>query len=158
MSGQEISSDGVAQPTIVCIRGPSCSGKTAMAERLIAGLSTQGHRVAYVKWSYDEPDLQDSSSMRIWHTKPVAMVRSGQARVDIMYPQLAGPSIEDLLAYVPGAADIILIETHQPERYPTLLARVSTPEPGEQILQRWDLNTMADDAADAIGRIAALRR
>ena len=61
-------------PQVICVRGPSRSGKTSICERLVAGLEQSGLRVAYLKRTHHLLDLPDKSSARIWDSGPALMM------------------------------------------------------------------------------------
>ncbi|WP_322818225.1 molybdopterin-guanine dinucleotide biosynthesis protein MobB, partial [Tepidiforma sp.] len=54
--------DGPAGPVVVCVRGPSRSGKTAMICGLLERLAIPGLRVAYAKRTHHELDLPEKAS------------------------------------------------------------------------------------------------
>src|SRR3990172_5568392 len=110
-------------PQVVCVRGPSRSGKTTMCQLLIAALADSGVKAAYLKRTHHLLDLPEKSSGRIWANGPAAMVLRATDRLQITLPPGDGlPG--DLLAHVPADADIVLLETHEPEPYPTILSRL----------------------------------
>jgi molybdopterin-guanine dinucleotide biosynthesis protein MobB len=138
----------VIGPRVVCVRGPSKSGKTAMCERLIEGLGQAGLRVAYIKRTHHVLDLPEKSSGRIWSAGPALMVIRATDRVQVTSP-VGTSELSHLLDMVPRGIDIALVETHQPEPYPTILAEALLPAENEQVFGSWRL----PDIDDAVTRV-----
>lgn len=132
-------------PAVVCVRGPSGSGKTALIEQLIARLTDAGLCVAYVKRTHHALDLPAKGSGRVWAAGPAAMVIHGVDRVQVTLPP-GEATAERLLAWVPPEIDVVLFETHTPERYPTVLASAEIAVTGEQLIGRWALASLEADA------------
>ncbi len=148
--------DGVTiGPVVVCIRGPSRSGKTTMVTRLVPLLAAAGVRVAYVKRTHHLLDLPEKSSGRVWAAEPAAMVIRAPDRVQVTLPA-GDASAREVLRHVPREADVVLLETHQPEPYPTVLAAAFEPCPGERVIGRWELGSVEADADAAAAAIRAL--
>ncbi len=141
-------------PVVVCVRGPSRSGKTAMVERLIERFRVTGHRAAWVKRTHHLLDLPEKSSGRVWTRTPAAMVVGASDRVQVTLPPGDDDELKTLLRACPADADIVLLETHSPEPYPTILSEVLTPAAGESVIGRWapgaDLESVASRLAPDI--------
>lgn len=139
-------------PAVVCVRGPSRSGKTAVVVELVPRLQVLGLKVAYLKRTHHPLDLPEKASGRVWVQVPAAMVIRTPDRVQVTTPA-GGAEPGDLLAHLPPGIDIALLETHSPEPYPTLLASVLAPVQGERVIGRWTPgheSEVADELASAV--------
>jgi molybdopterin-guanine dinucleotide biosynthesis protein MobB len=136
------------------VRGPSRSGKTAVSERLISGLGASGLRVAYLKRTHHALDLPEKASGRIWDRGPAAMVIRTGDRLQVTLP--AGePSPASLIAAVPVPVEVILLETHSAEAFPTILSMLCEPHAGEDVIGRWSLDTLDEAAPALLGAVLA---
>lgn len=142
-------------PQVVCVRGPSRSGKTTMCQLLTGALQTKGVKVAYLKRTHHLLDLPEKSSGRIWSQGPAAMVLRATDRLQVTLPSGEGTA-KDLLAHVPGDADLVLLETHEPEPYPTILSRLLEPSEDAPVIGSWDLETIEAAAASFVPSLLAL--
>jgi formylmethanofuran dehydrogenase subunit E len=142
-------------PAVVCVRGPSGSGKTALIERLVPNLERRGHRVAYLKRTHHLLDIPEKASGRVWASGPSAMLLRATDRAQLTLPPGDGTA-SSLLELVPPEIDVVLLETHSAEPFPTVLSAMETPVPGEQVLGRWGLETIDADASAAAAAIASL--
>ena len=140
-------------PAVVCVRGPSRSGKTAMCERIIRQLAPET-RVAYLKRTHHELDLPAKASGRIWVAGPAVMALRATDRLQITVAA-GDASAASLIDALPADIDVILLETHEQEAFPTILATALEPAEGEAIIGWFTLETMDSDAAAAA---AAIRR
>ncbi|MGD9935799.1 MAG: molybdopterin-guanine dinucleotide biosynthesis protein MobB [Dehalococcoidia bacterium] len=148
-------SNSTALPPILCVRGPSRSGKTSLATRIIKTLEDQGIRVGYIKRSHHVLDLPEKSSGRIWQAAPTAMLLRTPERTQLTVA-VADEALSSLAAALPPGLDLVLVETHAVEPYPTVLSALLEPDPGEQVVGRWTLDTLDSDAAAAATRAAQL--
>lgn len=144
----------LARAAVVCVRGVSRSGKTSLCERLIPALSARGLRVAYIKRTHHELDMPHKASGRIWASEPAAMMMRAADRLQVTLPPVEHDA-PALLAAVPVEIDLVLLETHTPEPFPTLLLRSLPAADGEDVLDTWSLETMDDDFARLEPRVAA---
>jgi formylmethanofuran dehydrogenase subunit E len=133
-------------PAVVCVRGPSRSGKTAMVERLVAALASSGRRSAYLKRTHHELDLPEKASARVWAQQPAAMVLRATDRLQVT-TAAGDASVESLLAGVPDDVDVVLLETHSAEPYPTIRATNAEPGPQERLVGTWTPGEPFDEAA-----------
>lgn len=140
-TGQHLSLVG---PAVVAVRGPSHSGKTAMCERLSTALGQQGLRVAWLKRTHHIVDVPGKASDRIWSAGVAATALRAEDRLVVTLPP-GGASAAEMLAAVPIDVDVVLLETHQPEDYPTILSNLLEPGDGETVIGRWDF--FAEDAS-----------
>ncbi len=137
--------DGLSRPLVVCVRGPSRSGKSTLCESLIRELRSDV-RVAWTKRTHHCLDLPHKSSGRIWEAAPAAMVVHAPDRLQLTFPAPA-PAAESLVAALPPTIDLILLETHEPEPFATILAESLPPADGEQVIGRFSLETASTVAA-----------
>ncbi len=136
----------IVGPHLFAVRGPSRSGKTATCERLVSGLSVNGIRVAWIKRTHHCVDLPGKSSDRVWAAAPAATIlRSDDRLIVTLPPGSSEPS--EMLASLPDDLDVVLLETHEPVAFPTLLSNFETPGEHEEVIGRWDL--YAEDSAVA---------
>lgn len=135
-------------PVVIAVRGPSRSGKTAMVEKLVAESQLEGWRVAWIKRTHHQLDLPEKSSGRVWATSPAAMVVYSPDRLQLTVPPVSADSAE-LLKRVPDGIDLVLLETHAPEPFPTILSTRLEPEASERVIGRFELFG-GQEAADAV--------
>jgi len=146
----------VVGPQVICVRGPSRSGKTTVCARLIEELSRLGMRVAYVKRTHHLLDLPEKSSARIWAAGPAAMVIRATDRIQVTTAPGTG-QLSELLAELPPEVDIAIVETHQPEDHPTIIAATLPPAENEQVIGSWTLDRLEDVVDQLVPVIMALR-
>lgn len=144
-----------ASPVVVCLRGPSRSGKTSIAERVIAHFESRGVRVAYVKRTHHQLDLPHKASGRIWARHPAAMLMASEERLQLTLTPVER-DVETLVRSLPAAVDLVLVETHTPEAYPTLAAETAEDVAEENLLGRWSLPDIETDAQSAVAAIETL--
>ena len=144
----------LARAAVVCVRGTSRSGKTSLCERLIPALSARGLRVAYIKRTHHQLDLPHKASGRVWAVEPAAMMMRADDRLQVTLPAVEH-HVDALLAAVPLDVDLVLLETHTPEAFPTVLLRSLPPAEGEVVLGTWSLETIDEDAARLEPLVAA---
>ena len=145
----------ITGPVIVAVRGPSRSGKTALVERLIAEAHAVGWKVAWVKRTHHQIDLPEKASGRVWATGPAAMVIHASDRVQVTRPSCP-PESATVLAQVPEGVDLILLETHTAESFPTILSDRMAPSDGESIVGRFTLFGAAEAATAVMPILAAM--
>lgn len=145
-----------AGPVIIAVRGPSRSGKTAMVERLIAALRTEPVSIGYVKRTHHLLDLPQKASGRVWASGPSAMLLRATDRTQLTLPPTS-PGAEGLLASLPPSVDLVLLETHEPEPYPTIASELAAPSAtGGDVLASWALPSIDTDASRAAAAVRAL--
>lgn len=145
----------VPGPVVVCVRGPSRSGKTAIVERLVAAFGTRDIRAGYAKRTHHLLDLPEKASGRVWSRGPAAMALAAVDRVQVTLP----PSSHDagaVLSVLPGDLELIFLETHSPEDYPTIRSVLAEPVAGEAVLGTWSLPTIDEDVLAILPRIESL--
>ncbi len=142
-------------PVVVAVRGPSRSGKTALVERLIEGGRERGWKVAWAKRTHHQIDLPEKASGRVWASGPEAMVLHAADRVQVTHPA-GGADSQAVLAHVPEGMDLILLETHTPEPYPTILSSLLEPADEETVIGRFELFGNREAAAASLPVIAGM--
>lgn len=142
-------------PVVVCVRGRSRSGKTALIERLIPLMAARGVRTAYVKRTHHELDLPEKASGRVWRAEPAAMAIQTPERLQFTVPR-NDLAVAELIGSIPGDVDLVLLETHSHEAYPTILSCDLEPEPGEVVIGRWAFGAADMAAAGVAPRLAKL--
>lgn len=140
---------------VVCVRGPSRSGKSSLCERLITRLETRGIHTGYIKRTHHPLDLPAKASGRIWAAGPTAMLLRTPDRLQLTVAT-AGESAAGLVEALPLEVDLVILETHTSEPYPTILSRETDPEPGEQVICRWSLDSLEADAVVAAAAVSTL--
>ncbi len=140
-------------PQVICVRGPSRAGKTTTCELIISALNARGLRVAYVKRTHHLLDLPEKSSGRVWERGPAAMVMYASDRLQLTVPP-GGSTAEDLLAVLPPDVDVVLLESHAPESYPTILSSMLPDEQEAPVIGRWELGKI-EATVDAIAPLLA---
>lgn len=142
-------------PAVVAIRGASKAGKTSLCAQLIPPLEQAGVRTAWVKRTHHRLDLPEKASGRIWDAAPSAMlVRAPDRRQLTLPPGTDGA--DDLARSVADYADLVLLETHRPEPFPTILIGDAFPAEGEDVLARWDSSATAAELEALAARLRRL--
>jgi len=135
-------------PQVICVRGPSRAGKTTTCELIISALNAHGLKVAYVKRTHHLLDLPEKSSGRVWERGPSAMVMYASDRLQLTLPP-GGGTAEELVAALPLDVDVVLLESHAPEAYPTILSSLLPDEQEAPVIARWELGAI-EATVDAI--------
>ncbi|MCC6419911.1 MAG: molybdopterin-guanine dinucleotide biosynthesis protein MobB [Gemmataceae bacterium] len=146
-------------PLVVCVRGPSRSGKTALCEALIRALGARA-TIGWCKRTHHGLDLPHKSSGRVWASGAAAMAVQAADRVQVTVrpDPNAGRDADALIAALPAGLDIVLFESHSPERFPVFLAEAAEPVPDERVLGRFSLDRVEDLApvwAESLLRMAS---
>lgn len=139
-------------PVVVCVRGPSRSGKTALVERLVGLLGAAGQQTVYLKRTHHLLDLPEKASGRVWAREPAGMVLRATDRLQITLPAGDGTAAS-LLRSCPPDTDIVLLETHTAEAYPTVLCDLLSPEAGEDVIGSWAAGTGFDSVAEKLAPV-----
>lgn len=127
----------LALPPVLAVRGPSRSGKSTLIERLLPLLRERGVNAAYLKHTHHALDLPEKASGRVWGAAPGAMVLAAPDRLQVTLPAPAPGDVRAMLAALPAAVDIALLEIHTAQPVPTLLSTLLQPEAEETVLARW---------------------
>lgn len=135
-------------PQVICVRGPSRAGKTTTCELIISELNAHGLKVAYVKRTHHLLDLPEKSSGRVWERGPSAMVMYASDRLQLTLPP-GGGTAEELVAALPLDVDVVLLESHAPEAYPTILSSLLPDEQEAPVIARWELGAI-EATVDAV--------
>lgn len=145
----------ITGPVILGVRGPSRSGKTALCELLVRALGERGLLVAWAKRTHHAVDLPGKSSDRIWAESPaVTLLRSDDRLAITTHP--GSRNAVELAAASPVAVDVVLLETHEPEPFPTILSDQLEPAPGEQVVGRWTFREEREAIEPAIVFLASV--
>lgn len=142
-------------PAVVCVRGPSRSGKTAIVERLIERFAEEDVRAGYAKRTHHLLDLPEKASGRVWSRRPAAMALAATDRIQVTLPP-ALQAAQNVLSVLPGDLDLVFLETHSPEHYPTIRSVLADDVEGEDVLGTWSLETLETDVAAVMPRVEAL--
>ena len=144
-------------PPLIGIAGWKKSGKTTLAERVIAELAARGLKVASIKHAHHnfriDDDDTDSARHRRAGASPVAVV---SARRWAVVRELAGerePSLADVVAAL-GPCDLVIVEGYKTAPIPKIECRRLEAH-GQEPLANDDPNVIAvaaDHATDASGR------
>ena len=149
-----MASGSLSAPLVVCVRGPSRSGKSTLCESLIAAIGDAA-RVAWIKRTHHALDLPEKSSGRVWAQSPATMVMRGPDRLQITLPTIA-PEAGPLVATVSPDIDLVLLETHTAEPFPSIVSTALDPEADEQVLARFSLDTARADAHPIAAALIAM--
>jgi len=154
-SSNYLAEPALVGPVVVAVRGPSRSSKTALVERLIDGGRERGWKIAWVKRTHHQIDLPEKASGRVWASGPEAMVLHATDRVQVTRAA-CGAGSPEVLAHVPEGMDLILLETHVPEPYPTILSSLLDPADEEAVIGRFELFGNREAAAASLPVIASM--
>ena len=145
----------ITGPITIAVRGPSHSGKTALCERLVEALGARGLLVAWVKRTHHIVDTPGKASDRIWQRSPaVTLLRSDDRLVVSSAPGSTKPA--DILGASPVAVDAVLLETHEPEPFPTVLSNLLEPVADEVVIARWAFMDEASAVAPAVEAVESM--
>ncbi len=120
--------------TVVCLRGPSGAGKTALAEQLLPLLAAQGLRCGYLKRAHHGLDIAGKDSDRLARAGAAAVLVHDATGTALFRQPTA--DLDTLLRLLPPDLDLVLLETFRPERFPVVLCGNVTAEAGETVLAR----------------------
>lgn len=145
----------ITGPAILAVRGPSRSGKTALCERLVESLGAMGLQVAWLKRTHHAIDTPGKASDRIWGRGPAITLLRSDDRLLVTSPA-GSPKVADILAASPVDVDVVLVETHEAEPFPTVLSTRLAPEADEDVVARWSYLDEASAVAPAIAAVRAM--
>ena len=96
----------------VCIVGKSKVGKTTLVEKLISELKKRGYRIAAVKHTTGEIDIDvpGKDSWRFAQAGSDAVLASSPARLAFIKNTTHDSSIDEILHIIGGGFDLVLIE------------------------------------------------
>ena len=142
---------------VIGIAGWKKSGKTTLAERLIAEFTRRGLKVASVKHAHHNFQIDDA------HTDSARHRRAGAAQVAVvsakrwaLIAELEGapePDLVQVIAWL-GPCDLVIVEGYKSAPIPKIEARRSAAFDNEPLADK-DPNVIAiaaDHAADGHGR------
>ncbi len=142
-------------PVVLAVRGPSRSGKTTLCEQLVESLGGDGLLVAWVKRTHHPVDTPGKASDRIWGRSPAVTLLRADDRL-LVTSAAGSTNPKDILGSSPVTVDVVLVETHEPEPYPTVLSTRLEPMPDEQIIARWEFGDEALAVEPAVATIRAM--
>ena len=98
-------------PAVISVHGPSGSGKTTLIERLLPRLRSRGLKVGVIKHAHHDLtlDVEGKDSWRMWQAGAAAVAVASPHETFIRQ-RGPKPSLERLLALMPGELDCILVE------------------------------------------------
>jgi molybdopterin-guanine dinucleotide biosynthesis adapter protein len=142
---------------VIGIAGWKKSGKTTLAERLIAEFTRRGLKVASVKHAHHNFQIDDA------HTDSARHRRAGASQVAVvsakrwaLVSELEGapePDLAQVIAWL-GPCDLVIVEGYKSAPIPKIEARRSAAFDNEPLVDK-DPNVIAiaaDHAADGHGR------
>ena len=98
-------------PVVISVHGPSGSGKTTLIEQLLPRLRSRGLKVGVIKHAHHglTLDVEGKDSWRMWQAGAAAVAVASPHETFIRQ-RGPKPSLERLLALMPGELDCILVE------------------------------------------------
>ncbi len=107
---------------VVCIVGRSGTGKTTLIERLIPDLIGRGYRVAVVKHTDQNPDLDKpgKDTWRFANAGSTTVVLSTPRRVMVNAAMPGGLTVAQSLRFAGGDCDLILVEGYHENPFPKI--------------------------------------
>lgn len=155
LASKALRARSITGPVVIAVRGPSHSGKTALCERLVEALGARVLLVAWMKRTHHIIDTPGKASDRIWRRSPaVTLLRSDDRLVVSSAPGSTRP--DDMLAAAPVAVDVVLLETHEPEPYPTVLSTLIEPAANEAVVARWAFMDELSVVAPVVAAVESL--
>lgn len=122
---------------------------------LVERLAPAGIRIGYAKRTHHGLDLPEKASGRVWAAGPGAMAIACPDRLQLTFPPGDGAA-KALIRSFPAEIDLVLLETHTPEPYPTIRSELIEAAEGEATFATWslaDLDGAAARAAAAVQRL-----
>ena len=120
------------RPPVLCFVGRKNSGKTTLMEKVIAGLTADGHRVAAVKHDAHrfEIDHPGKDSYRFQAAGAhIAVIASREKSAAVLHHREEIP-LESILSRFVEGGDIILAEGYKASRFPKIeVHRKATGDP-----------------------------
>ncbi len=104
----------MSQPPVVSFVGNSGAGKTALLEKVVRELKARGYRVAVIKHSHHDFDIdhEGKDSWRFAQAGSDCVVISSPARVAMVQRSATGgePPLDELVGLVADRVDVVLTE------------------------------------------------
>jgi molybdopterin-guanine dinucleotide biosynthesis protein B len=148
---------GAGSTPVIGIAGWKKSGKTTLAERLIAEFTRRGHRVATVKHAHHDFQIDDAETDSARHRRAGAsQVAVVSAKRWALIAELEGAPEPDLAQVIGrlGPCDLVIVEGYKSAPIPKIETRRSAAFDSEPLADK-DPNVIAvaaDHAADGYGR------
>lgn len=110
----------MANPRVISVVGWHNSGKTTFIERLVAALKARGLKLAVIKHSGGQFDLDQpgTDTWRFSQSGSDVVAIAGHDRLAILERCAAEPSLADLLARLPEDIDLVITEGFKRESTP----------------------------------------
>ncbi|MFZ5995778.1 MAG: molybdopterin-guanine dinucleotide biosynthesis protein B [Thermodesulfobacteriota bacterium] len=108
---------------VVCIVGPSKSGKTLLIERLVPELNRRGLRVAAVKHTHRRNvslDIPGKDTYRYSQAGAEIIVLASPDGFSILTEEMGNFGLEEVVSALPEELDIILVEGFKQEKFPKI--------------------------------------
>ena len=148
---------GVGSTPVIGIAGWKKSGKTTLAERLIAEFTRRGLRIATVKHAHHDFQIDEAETDSARHRRAGAsQVAVVSARRWAVVAELEGapePDLAEVVAWL-APCDLVIVEGYKSAPIPKIEARRSATLGSEPLADK-DPNVIAvaaDHAADGCGR------
>lgn len=134
-------------PIVVSVAGRSKSGKTTLLEKLIGELKRRGRRVAAVKHSVHEVDLDQpgKDSWRLARAGSDAVAIASPGKISVTKKLSREASVEEILALLGNDYDVVLLEGFKGTRIPRI--EVHRKEVGELVCEPAGLIAVVTDEA-----------
>jgi len=151
-------------PIVVSVAGRSNSGKTTLLEKLIGELKRRRHRVAAVKHSVHDVDMDQpgKDSWRLAMAGSDAVVLSSRGKISLTKKMDEEASVEQILSLLGDGYDVVLLEGFKGAKIPKI--EVHRKEVGELVCPPAELMAVVTDepldldirqfSADQIGLLA----
>lgn len=109
-------------PVVLSVVGRSNSGKTTLLEKLIPELKRRGHRVAVIKHSVRDLDLDQpgKDSWRLTRAGSDAVVIGAPRTVALVKKVERDPTLDELLSMIGDDYELILVEGYKHSRVPKI--------------------------------------
>ena len=148
---------GAGAAPVIGIAGWKKSGKTTLAERLIAEFTRRGLRVASIKHAHHDFQIDDAATDSARHRRAgagqVAIVSGTRWAVVTELRGAPEPALEEVAARL-GPCDLVIVEGYKSAAIPKIEVR-RTDAAGRRPLADGDPSVIAvaaDHAADGAGR------
>ena len=122
----------VLRPHVLCFVGRKNSGKTTLMEKVIAGLTADGHRVAAVKHDANrfKIDHPGKDSFRFTAAGADITVISSREKTAVVLHHREEIPLEAILSRFVEGVDIVLAEGYKASRFPKIeVHRQATGDP-----------------------------
>lgn len=128
---------------IISIVGRSNSGKTTLIIKIVKELKSRGYKVATIKHSHHNPDLDTKGKDTWWHTQAGAdvVIIASQKMTGILRRTPKEPSLIEIVNTYLQDMDIVVIEGYKTEAIPKI--EVFRTEISTELVCKGDKNLLA---------------